>query len=227
MEKIKQIEAIPLFSGLPEDQLRDLASIAITKNFVKGKAIFAEGDPASGLYVVLSGRVKIYKISIDGKEQILHIFGAGEPFAEVPVFEGKRFPAHAEAIEDSSFLFFPRPDFIDLIKRNPSLALNMLAILSRRLRNFTALVDDLSLKEVPGRLAAHFLYLSEQRQGADDLELDIPKSQLAGMLGTIPETLSRILARMTKQGLIFSEGPKIRIADRQALVDLSQGLRRL
>ncbi len=227
MEKIKQVAVIPLFSGLPEDQLKDLADISITKNFAKGQAIFAEGDPASGLYVVTSGRIKIYKISVDGKEQILHIFGPGEPFAEVPVFEGKKFPANAETLEDSRFLFFPRPDFIDLIKRNPSLALNMLAILSKRLRSFAALVDDLSLKEVPGRLAAHFLYLSEQRHGADDLELDIPKGQLAGMLGTIPETLSRILARMTKQGVIFGEGSKIRITDRKGLTDLSQGLRRL
>jgi CRP/FNR family transcriptional regulator len=103
----------------------------------------------------------------------------------------------------------------------------MLAVLSRRLRRFTVLVDDLSLKEVPGRLAAHLLYLSDRNEGAADLELDVPKGQLAGMLGTIPETLSRILTKMVKQGLIESDGPHIRILDREELAELAEGVKRL
>ncbi len=227
MDKLNEIAAIPLFAGLPEDQLRAIAGISVLKKFGKGGAVFIDGAPATGFYVVSSGRVRIYKVSPDGKEQILHIFGPGEPFGEVPVFEGKRFPANAEAMEESVFLYVPRIDFIELIKSNPSLALSMLATLSRRLRRFAALVDDLALKEVPGRLAAHLLYLSEQNSGAEKLELDISKGQLAGLLGTIPETLSRILAKMVKQQLIVSDGPKITILDRTGLEDLSQGLRRL
>ena len=186
MEIAKLVANIPLFEGLPDEQHRDLASIALVKSFSRGQTIFSEGDPGTGFYVVVSGRVKIYKLSADGKEQILHIFGGGEPFGEVPVFEGRRFPAHAVALDETRCLFFPRPAFTDLISRNPSLSLNMLAVLSRRLRRFTVLVDDLSLKEVPGRLAAHLLYLSDRNEGAADLELDVPKGQLAGMLGTIP-----------------------------------------
>ena len=159
--------------------------------------------------MVVAGRVKIYKLSADGREQILHIFGAGEPFGEVPVFEGRRFPAHAVALDQTRCLFFPRVAFVGLISQNPSLSLNMLAVLSRHLRRFTELVDNLSLKEVPGRLAAHLLYLSERKAGANSLEFDVPKGQLAGMLGTIPETLSRILTRMVKQGLIEYDGPHI------------------
>lgn len=227
MEIDKLVAKIPLFEGLPDEHHSDLASIALVKSFVRGQTIFSEGEPGTGFYVVISGRVKIYKLSAEGKEQILHIFGGGEPFGEVPVFEGRRFPAHAVALDEARCLFFPRPAFIDLISRNPSLSLNMLAVLSRRLRQFTVLVDDLSLKEVPGRLAAHLLYLSDQNEGAGDLELDVPKGQLAGMLGTIPETLSRILTKMVKQDLIKSDGPHIRIVDREGLIELAEGLKRL
>lgn len=218
---------IPLFEGLPKEQLRDIASIALEKTFKRGQTVFSEGEPARGFYVVMSGRVKIYILSPDAKEQILHIFGAGEPFGEVPVFEGRNFPAHAVAIEASRFLFFPRDAFINLIKKNPSLALNMLAILSRRLRRFTVLVDALALKEVPARLAAHLLYLSNTQGGASCISLDIPKGQLSSLLGTIPETLSRILGKMAKQGLITVDGSKIQILNREHLVELAEGLRRL
>ncbi len=223
----KDLNQIPLFEGLPEHQLQDLESIAISKSFSRGNTIFSENDPGSGFYVVARGKVKIYKISSDGKEQILHIFGPGEPFGEAPVFEGKRFPAHAIAIEDCVVLYFPRIAFIDLVKKNPSLALSMLAVLSRRLRRFAALVEDLSLKEVPTRLAAHLIYLSDNSVDRAELSLDISKNQLAGLLGTIPETLSRILAKMVKKGLIEIQGPNIRIIDRVALDDLAQGASRL
>ncbi|MFH1115363.1 MAG: Crp/Fnr family transcriptional regulator, partial [Pseudomonadota bacterium] len=209
----QQTAKIPLFEGLSPDQHRDLGSIAVEKHFPRGSTIFVEGAPGTGFYVAVSGRVKIFKLSPDGKEQILHIFGPGEPFGEVPVFEGRNFPAHATALEPSVCLYFPRSAFIDLIKRNPSLALAMLGMLSRRLRAFTVLVDNLSLKEVPGRLAGHLLYLSEANGGTDSLELDISKGQLAALLGTIPETLSRILGRMIKQGLIESVGPQVRLLD--------------
>lgn len=227
METGDRVPTIPLFSGLPDDQLRDLKAIAVEKRYKRGGAIFSEGQPALGFYVVVSGRVKIFKLSPDGKEQILHIFGPGEPFGEVPVFEGKRFPAHAVALDDSTARFYPRDAFVGLIKRNPSLALNMLAVLSRRLRTFTQLVDDLALKEVPGRLAAHLLYLSEQQQSAEQVELDVPKNQLAGMLGTIPETLSRIFARMSAKGLIQADGPRITLLDGAGLRELAEGVKRL
>ena len=227
MKLIEQIANIPLFEGLPKDQLQDLASIAVEKTFKRGQTVFSEGDSGIGFYVVSTGRIKIFKVSAEGKEQILHIFGPGEPFGEVPVFEGRRFPAHAVALEDSNFLFFPRAAFTDLIKKNPSLALNMLAVLSRRLRRFTVLVDNLSLKEVPGRLAAHLLYLSEAKGAVEEVTLDLPKGQLAGFLGTIPETFSRILTRLAKQGLIRTDGPRIKILDRQGLSDLAEGITRL
>ena len=227
MPILDHIARVPLFEGLPDGQIEDLAMIVTDQTFGKAETIFSEGEDADGFYVVITGRVKIFKLSPDGKEQILHFFGPGEPFGEVPVFTGQHFPASAEAMEESRVFFFPRKSFVDLIKRNPSLALNMLAVLSKRLRRFAALIDDLSLKEVPGRLAAYLLYLSDQNRGAKVLELAVTKAQLASLLGTIPETLSRILGKLSSQGLIESDGRRIRIMDREGLRDLAESGRRL
>jgi len=221
------IATIPLFEGLSGKQYDELAGIGVDRSYKRGEIIFAEGDEGTGFYVLISGKVKVFKLSLEGKEQILQVFGEGEPFGEASVFAGKRFPAHAEALEENRVFFFPRAPFIELVKKDPSLALNMLAVLSRRLRKFTVLVEDLSLKEVPGRLAAYLLYVSEQKGGDDDLTLDIAKNQLAGLLGTIPETLSRILTKMVRQGLIQLNGPCIRIVDRQGLEELAEAERRL
>jgi CRP-like cAMP-binding protein len=228
MDIVGQIAAIPLFEDLPRPQLEELAMIVLAQSVKRGQTIFAEGDLGNGFYVLVTGRVKIFKLSPDGKEQILHIMPPGEPFGEVAVFAGERFPAYAEALEDGYTLFFPRAAFTELIAQHPTLALNMMAILARRLRKFAVMIEALSLKEVPGRLAAHFLYLSGQQGGEKSLTLDISKNQLASLMGTIPETLSRILARMAKEGLIETSGQRlIHILDEEGLQDLAEGERRL
>lgn len=206
-----------LFSGLPDDQLRKVAEIAISKHYPKGSSIFFEGEPGIGFYMVTSGKVKIFKTSFDGREQILHIFGPGEPFGEVPVFHGNPFPANALALNDCEVLFFPRAEFVGLINSHPSLALNMLAVLAMRLRRFATQVENLTLKEVPGRLASHLHYLMEEQQRQDKVVLDIPKGQLASLLGTSSETLSRIFSKMTEEGLIRVEGKTIFILDSERL----------
>jgi len=219
MEKRELINASFLFGGLPEEQLEAVTRIAVEKRFEKGVSVFHEGEPGNGFYMVAEGKVKIFKMSWAGKEQILHIFGPGEPFGEVPVFHGSPFPANAETLAKSVLLFFPRVKFIALVEENPSLALHMLAILSLRLRRFVDQIENLSLKEVPARLAGYLLYLSEEQGREDYVELEISKGQLASLLGTIPETLSRIFARMSDEGLIAVDGKKIRIHDRTALSD--------
>ena len=156
-----------------------------------------------------------------------------------PLFQGLPKEDHEElatVVENRIFnqgeLIFSEGDegiaFVKLIQKNPSIALNMLSILSRRLRRFTSMIENLSLKEVPGRLAAYLLYLSESHQGADKLTLDISKGQLSNLLGTIPETLSRILTKMNKAGLVKTEGRHgISILDREGLEELASGERRL
>lgn len=223
MKIADEITKSTLFNGLPAEQIAELVKICLDQTFDKGRELFSEGAIAKGFYLVLSGKIKVYKLSLEGKEQILHIFGSGEIVGEVPVFAGGSYPACAEAIEPTRTLFFSRDSFVELIGKEPAIALNMLGILSRRLRRFIHLIEDLSLKEVPGRLAAHLIYLGERSQTPQSLELEITKAQLASLLGTIPETLSRILAKMTQQGIISVEGRKIRVLDRKALESLAAG----
>ncbi|MDR2549803.1 MAG: Crp/Fnr family transcriptional regulator [Desulfobulbus sp.] len=218
MQKKSELLATSLlFNGLPAEQLSKIAAIAVGKHYPKGATIFHEGDPGIGFYLVANGKVKIFKTSFDGKEQILHIFGAGEPFGEVPVFYGSPFPANATTLSDAELYFFPRNEFVDLVTATPSLALNMLAVLALRLRRFAAQIENLSLKEVPGRLASHLRYLMEEQKRRDKVVLDIPKGQLASLLGTSAETLSRIFGKMSEDGLIRVEGKTIVILDPNGL----------
>ncbi|MGB3212664.1 MAG: Crp/Fnr family transcriptional regulator [Desulforhopalus sp.] len=219
MNKKEIIGSSLLFEGLPEQQVEALNNIAIEKTFQRGENIFFEGDKGIGFYMVGEGRVKIYKVSFAGKEHILHIFGKGEPFGEVPVFHGQPFPATAEALVTTKTIFFPRDKFVLLVEANPSIALNMLAVLSHRLRRFASQIENLSLKEVPARLAGYLMYLSHEQGDSDVVELDISKGQLASLLGTIPETLSRIFAKMSEEGLIQVNGRKISLLNRQELID--------
>ncbi len=211
-----------LFKGLPDQHIEALLNIAQEKAFAKNELIFSEGDEGNGFFVTVDGLIKIYKLSLEGKEQIFHIFSPGEPFGEVPVFSGQTFPANAEAISNSRALFFSRKSIVKLISENPSLALNMLAVLSQRLRQFTVQIENLSLKEVPGRLAAHLIMLAIEQEKTDTIVLNISKAHLASLLGTIPETLSRILTRMAGQHLIDVQGRKIKLLDIDGLETLAQ-----
>jgi len=227
MNPLEQIRAIPLFEGLEGDQLRNIANIVQQRAYRRGEVIFLEGDEGNGFYIVNAGQVKIYKISAEGKEQILHLFGPGESFGEVSVFTGHGFPANAKANANASCLFIPRNAFIDIIRQDPALALNMLGVMSLRLRKFAGLIEDLSLKEVPGRLSAYLLFLSNKTPDSENLELEVSKGQLAALLGTIPETLSRILTRMTRLGLLKSEGSRVRILNKSALQKIADGETRM
>ena len=211
------ISAIPLFNGLPPEQLDAIGQIAVEKRFNKGQTIFSEGDKTTGFFVIVDGRVKIYKVSSEGKEQILHIFEAGQSFGEVTVFTGQQMPANAQTLAKTHLLLFARDAFVNLVSSNSSLALNLLAIMSKKLRLFAAQIENLSLKEIPARLASYLIYLSEEQGTEDAVVLNVSKGQLASLLGTIPETLSRIFAKLSGQNLIRVEGPKIILLDRDGI----------
>ena len=134
MDIRKHLSLVDLFNGLSLQQLEEVVRIVSDKEYKKGEPVFYDGDEGIGFYIVISGRVKVFKVSPDGKEQIMHIFGPGQPFAEVPVFEGSRYLANAEAMERSRLYFLPKKGFVQLIHENPSLAMNMLASLSQRLK---------------------------------------------------------------------------------------------
>lgn len=216
------VARIGLFAGLGPREQAALAGIAEVRAYARGQDIFFAGDPGQGFFSVASGRVRIYQTSLSGKEHILHVFGPGEVFAEVAVFSGGAYPANAQALEDGACLFFPRERFRNLLSTDPDLAMNMLGLLSLRLRQFVKKLEDLSLREVPARLAAHLLLLSAESRKRQ-LALGLPKGQLAAYLGTIPETLSRVLRRLADDGVIAVTGNAVEILDATRLAAIASG----
>lgn len=214
---VNVISASLLFRDLPLEDCRKIADIAVEKQYRKAESIFFEEDPCDGFYLVIDGGVKVFKMSTEGKEKILHIFSSGEPLGEVAMFSGQHFPASAETLVASRLAFFPRESFIRLISEHPFLAMNMMAVLSKRLKQFAAQIEELSLKDVPGRLAGYLRYLTEEQNSSSRVTLNITKGQLASLLGTIPETLSRMMARMSEEALIEVHGREIDILDPEGL----------
>jgi CRP/FNR family transcriptional regulator, dissimilatory nitrate respiration regulator len=226
---IDLLKRCPLFAGLNEEDLKRIRSIALLKKVRRKEVIFSEGEEAKGFYVTLSGKVKIYKVSPDGKEQILHVINAPDSFAEAALFLEGIFPAFAEALSDSQLLFIPKNDFVHLIEKNPKLSLNMIASLSHFLRRFASLIEELSFKEVSSRVAKYLIDLSSKlsREGKNsrEVELDLSKTQLASKLGTISETLSRTLAKMKAKGIIDVKKNRIILLNREVLEELASGLK--
>ncbi len=229
MMSIDLLKRCPLFAGLKEEDLKRIRAIAITKKYGKKDVLFSEGGEAKGFFVVLSGKVKLYKVSSEGKEQILHVVSAPDAFAEAALFLEGRYPAFAEALMDTQLLFFPKREFVQMIEKNPQLSINMIVSLSQYLRKFASLIEELSLREVSARIAKYLIDLSVKRskEGKDprEVELDLSKTQLASKLGTISETLSRTLAKMKAKGIIDVQKNKIRILNRSVLDELASGLK--
>lgn len=213
-----------LFSELEDRSLNDIASASSLKSYDTGETLFLEGDPVYSFFIVGSGRVKVFKLSPDGKEQILMIADPGDSFAEAAMFAGGRYPASAAALESSEVLAVNRERFFGILQREPGLALNMIARLSELLRSLTKLVEGLSLTDVTTRLAKHLLDLHPDTEANKiTVTLTEKKTILASKLGTIPETLSRSLARLSREKIIVVEGATIRILDRQRLQQLVEG----
>ncbi len=222
-DKLSLLEKLPLFHKLDKSALKMLDRILKVRDFGRGDNIFAEGSDAVGFYIIIRGRVKVFKLSADGKEQILHIAASRELLGAVSAFAGDPYPAYADAMEKTRMFFFPRMEFLSLIQKEPSVVMNMMANLAMRLQHFTRMIEDLSLKEVPGRLAAYLLYLSKKSRDSDHIEIDISKGQLASLLGTIPETLSRILRKMNERGILNVKGRKIELLNKRVLNDIMNG----
>ena len=226
---IDLLRRCPLFAGLKEEDLKKIRTIASPRQIGKKEVLFSDGEEAKGFYVILSGKIKLYKISSEGKEQILHVVSAPDAFAEAALFLEGSYPAFAEALIDSQLLFFPKRDFIQLIERNPQLSINMIVSLSHFLRRFASLIEELSLKEVSSRIAKYLIDLSmksaKEGKVPKVVELDLSKTQLASKLGTISETLSRTLAKMKTKGIIDVEKNKISILNREALEELASGFK--
>ncbi len=216
-----------LFSGLTDQDIDEIEAISTSKKYPKGASFFFEDEEAEGFYLVASGKVKVYKLSSEGKEEILHVVSPGETFGEVALFAGSTYPAFSESLAETHVLYFSKERFLGLIRKKLQLGLNLIAGLSLWLRKFVNLAEELSLKDVPARLSSYLLDLSTKLGRSSErgivFELDITKGQLASRLGTINETLSRVLGKLRDKGIIEVEGKKITILQKQVLEDISSG----
>jgi len=222
MEKNAYLQKSRLFSGLSPAELKKLAAILRIKNLRKGELLFLEGDPADGFYLLCAGRVKIHKISVDGREQILHQIVPGQIFAEAAIFHGDHYPADCTAIEDSVVALLPKKAFLELVERDPQISLKIIGSLSAFLREFTEIIENLSLKEVPARIAG-FLARRSAAAGQTTIVLEMTKTELARHLGTSSETFSRALRRLSDANIIKVQGRKIIILDPKRLAQVAAG----
>jgi CRP-like cAMP-binding protein len=214
------IKSCHLFAGVTEEDLDKLVEVCRSRQYGKGELLFSFGEEAQGFFVVAAGKVKIYRLSPDGKERILHIVHPGGTFAEAAIFGDGLYPAFAEPLENSTLLFFPRDEFLDLLHRHSQIAINMIGGLSRFLRQFATQIEELTFKDVPARLARFLLELNGH--GEDTIVLPISKTQLASRLGTVSETLSRTFRKLSDEGLISVKGKEIRFLDMDLLEDLAE-----
>jgi len=217
---------IPLFAELSIQQLRSITSISKLKQFRKNEVLFREDDFYKGFYVLLKGIVKVYKVSSSGKESVVHIVRPLNAFADIPLFEGGNYPVNAEAVEESLALLIPKEKFLDLIRNEPEISLKMLAGFAKRLKSLINQIDDISSKEVPNRLAKYILK-ELKSSGTDTLpepfvKLSVPKSTIAGYLGTITETLSRTFKKLQDEDIIRVNGKKIFVKDIKRLKELAK-----
>ena len=227
MSLAELLKHVMLFSGLEDEDRRSVAALAIERRIPAGQVLFREGQAAEGFYVVLDGRVKVYKLSPDGRQQILHVFGPGQAFAEAAMFAGETFPAFAESLAESRVAFFPRDRFLKGLRDNPALAAGLIASLARLCRQLTTLVGQIALRDVTGRLARYLADLARRKgtaleKGAS-VRLDLPKGELARHLGVDPATLSRALGRLASADLITVEGRVITFCNGPALEALASG----
>jgi CRP/FNR family transcriptional regulator len=213
------VKTVRLFSGINEEDLELLLAIVKVRSCNRGEVLFEDGQYADGFYIVCSGKVKLYKLSPDGKERILHVIPAGESFADAAIFADGSYPAFAESLAVSTLLFIPKREFIALLHSHSQMAINMIAGLSNYLRLFVNQIEDLTFRDVPARLARYLLSL--HNGGTSPLLLPISKSQLASNLGTTSETLSRTLRKLSEEGTIRVSGKAIEIIDSGHLYALS------
>ena len=241
ISNIEEIRKILLFSDLSDEELEKIISFSKFKTFAKGETLFFETEPYQGFYCLLDGCVKLYKISKEGREHIVHIIHPGNTFAEVPVFENyddvkkdsSFYPLNAMAIEDDTLamLILAKP-FLEFLKDTPGLCFKLLSTLSKRLKFLNNHIENVTLLDIKKRLAKFILeefektiskknikqkktqlYLKEP----DSIELNISKYDLASHLGTITETLSRTFKKLQEENVIDVQGKLIHILNLKKL----------
>lgn len=226
MELIELLKKSMLFSGLAEDDLAQLAVITVRRAFKKGETLFSEGDEATGFYLLVSGSIKLCRISHDGREKVLHFVQPRETFAEAAFFGDGRYPAEARALEPGEVIFLPKEGFLELMTRNPNFTLNLVVSLSLQLRQFARQIEELSFADVTSRLASFLVRRANEKSatygGITYIDLGIKKGELAARLGTASETISRTLRKMMNEGIIEVQGSRVVINQMEKLQKLCE-----
>ena len=219
------LKQTPLFAGLSPAEMQGLSARAVRKLYAAGELLFAEGEPCLGFYVVAKGKVRIYKLSPGGREQVLAVEGSGSSFAELPVFDGGPYPASAAAVEDSELVFISRKDFQGFCLEHPEVGLKVIAVVGARLRRLVGIIEELSFTTVRQRLISYLLRQAESgRKMARGIALELPGShqELANQIGTVRELVSRNLTRLQAEELLEVDGRHILIKDLKALKELQE-----
>ncbi|HEX8361452.1 MAG TPA: Crp/Fnr family transcriptional regulator [Longimicrobium sp.] len=218
MEARDVLRGLPMFAALDATVLDAVASRTVGRSYPQHGRVFRQGEPCQGLFVVVEGRVRIYRASRDGREQVLHVRGPGQTLAEVPLFDGGPYPACGRAEEDSRLLFLPAEAFQQLYRAYPEIAEATIRELGRRLRRMVGLVEKISLRDVPARVAMTLLEYAEASGGA---EFRLPRTQeeMAAELATTRESVGRALARLRRDGAIDQRGTRVRIVNLDRLQD--------
>jgi len=218
------LKRLPMFRSLSAEALAEVAKRTVQRELPRNAPLFREGEPCRGLFVVLDGSIKVYRSTPDGREQILYIEVPMHTLAELPLLDGGPYPASARAAEDSLILFLPRDAFQALYRTNPEIADAVIQDMGRRLRRLVRLVDRVTLKDVPARVAAVLLEeaaaAGASREGGE-FDLPVAQDELARGLATTRESVARALARFRREGLIDQQGPRIRLRDIARLQDIA------
>ena len=208
-----------IFSSLNEDELGELADLAIERSFVPNEFIFWDGDVPEWFYMVAEGKVKVLKHSSLGKEFIIAFFGSGEMFGEVAVFENKPYPATAQAVAETKVLGIRRQDFLSFLAHRPEVVLRIISVLGERLRDAQGRLRDLVGERVEQRLTSVLLMLAAKL----GLTLPFTRQEIAEMVGTTTETTIRVMSHLKDRGIIRSVRGKVIILDEEKLRLLSEG----
>ena len=221
----QQISGIGLFEGVRAENMNLLTARATYKKYEANQMVIGETDQVRAFYVVISGQLKLSRSSSEGKEQTMSLLGPGEPFGLCTAFATESFPASAIAIEQSVLMIIPGEIVEAVAMKEPALLLNIIQILSRRLKESMTLIESLSLKEVPQRISSFLVHALNSKAGAatNKLTLSISHRELAKIIGSTPEALSRALKKMSTDGILTAKGRFITILQREALEDLAQG----
>ena len=216
---VNTLRSCQLFTGLPQPDLEQIAAVTAVKSLEKDEYLFHEGDPAIGFYIVQRGAVNVHRVNAAGKEQIIHVFRAGDSFAEVALASATGYPADARVLEPSQVLLVQKAGILALLKKQPELALRMLGSMSSHLRVLVGQLEDLTLKDVETRLANWLVKRCPTSAGDKPvhIELKMTKRVLAAELGTVSETFSRTLAKFREQKLLSVKGRVVTVLSPEKL----------